>query len=66
MASTYPITGIQEGFGPAGGTPLRQEIDSWSSNPDNLDLVNLFVLALTYFESIPVEKKLSFSKSQVE
>ncbi|KZS90419.1 Di-copper centre-containing protein [Sistotremastrum niveocremeum HHB9708] len=59
--NTYPITGIQEGLGPAAGqVPLRQEIDAWSQNPANATQVNLFILAMARFQNLKVEDKLSF------
>ncbi|KZT32118.1 hypothetical protein SISSUDRAFT_1067183 [Sistotremastrum suecicum HHB10207 ss-3] len=59
--NTYPITGIQEGLGPAAGqVPLRQEIDAWSQNPSNATQINLLILAMARFEDLKVEDKLSF------
>ncbi|KZS89025.1 Di-copper centre-containing protein [Sistotremastrum niveocremeum HHB9708] len=64
ISQTYPITGIKEGLGPAPGqTPLRQEISAWSENPENVQQVNLFLLALRHFQDndeIPFTAKLSY------
>ncbi|KZT39063.1 Di-copper centre-containing protein [Sistotremastrum suecicum HHB10207 ss-3] len=59
--STYAITGIQQNLGPAPGqTPVRQEINAWAANPENIVQVNLFYLALAKFQEIPYEEKLSY------
>ncbi|KZT38875.1 Di-copper centre-containing protein [Sistotremastrum suecicum HHB10207 ss-3] len=62
MTSTYyPITGIQVGLGPLEGqVPLRQEVDAWYTDPNNVNQVNLFFLALAKFQSLPVTDKLSY------
>jgi tyrosinase len=61
MAATYPITGILQGLGPAcNQVPVRQEIDAWYTNPDNLQQVNLFLLALAKFQGMPVTDMKSY------
>ncbi|KZS89024.1 Di-copper centre-containing protein [Sistotremastrum niveocremeum HHB9708] len=58
---TFPIKGIQEDLGPLPGqTPLRQEIDAWSSDPKNQVQVALFMLALEAFQKIPYHDRLSY------
>jgi tyrosinase len=60
-ASTYAITGILQGLDPASNqVPVRQEIDAWYTNPDNLHQVNLFLLALANFQGMPVTDKKSY------
>ncbi|KZT33401.1 Di-copper centre-containing protein [Sistotremastrum suecicum HHB10207 ss-3] len=59
--TNYVITGIQEGRGPLPDQkPLRQEINAWATNPENVDQVNLFLLALARFQAIPYDEKLSY------
>lgn len=59
--STYPITGIHQGLGPASNqVPLRQEVDAWSSNPANVTQVNLFLLALAKFQAMSVTDMKSY------
>jgi hypothetical protein len=53
---TFAITGILDNLGPAPHqVPLRQEVDAWFTDPDNKIQVNLFLLALAKFQSIPAE-----------
>ncbi|RVD85525.1 uncharacterized protein DFL_003846 [Arthrobotrys flagrans] len=61
MASaSYAITGIPTTRGPDGALPLRQEIDTWSANPANVDQVNLYLQALAAFQQLPATDKLSY------
>ncbi|MCJ1424292.1 hypothetical protein MMC29_002179 [Sticta canariensis] len=58
----YPITGIQEGFGPGGQVPARMEIDKWwNSNKEvHVNQVSLFIAALKAFQAMPITCKLSY------
>ena len=56
----YPITGVQAGLGPGSQVPVRQEVGAWSSNPDNLTQVNLFILALSSFQNQTASQTLSY------
>ncbi|KAL3471608.1 hypothetical protein BJX99DRAFT_266607 [Aspergillus californicus] len=56
----YPITGISAGKGPDGELPLRQEIDEWSSKPENRTQVVLFLKALKRFQEVPPDNRDSF------
>ncbi|CEL03900.1 hypothetical protein ASPCAL05038 [Aspergillus calidoustus] len=56
----YPITGIAAGKGPNGEVPQRQEIDAWSSKPENRTQVVLFVKALKRLQEVPPENRDSF------
>src|SRR5579862_2402307 len=56
----YPITGEQAGLGPGSQVPVRQEVGAWSSNPDNLTQVNLFILALRSFQNQTASQTLSY------
>jgi hypothetical protein len=56
----YPITGIAAGKGPNGEVPQRQEIDAWSSKPENRTQVVLFLKALTRLQEVPPENRDSF------
>jgi|ERR1700722_1264651 len=58
---TFAITGILENLGPAPHqVPLRQEVDAWFTDPDNKIQVNLFLLAMAKFQSMPAEAMLSY------
>ncbi|KAK6358171.1 hypothetical protein TWF730_007524 [Orbilia blumenaviensis] len=59
-ASSYAITGIPTTRAPDGALPLRQEIDTWSANPANVDQVNLYLQALATFQKMPATDKLSY------
>jgi hypothetical protein len=56
----YPITGIAAGKGPNGEVPQRQEIDAWSSKPENRTQVVLFLKALKRLQEVPPENRDSF------
>jgi hypothetical protein len=56
----YPITGIAGGKGPNGEVPQRQEIDAWSSKPENRTQVVLFLKALKRLQEVPPENRDSF------
>jgi tyrosinase len=56
----YPITGIRAGKGPNGELPLRQDIDVWSSKPENRVQVVLFLKALKRLQDVPPENRDSF------
>ncbi|KAL2825783.1 hypothetical protein BDW59DRAFT_145909 [Aspergillus cavernicola] len=56
----YPIKGISAGKGPNGEVPLRQEIDEWSSRPQNRTQVVLFLKALKRLQEVPPENRNSF------
>ncbi|KZS90427.1 Di-copper centre-containing protein [Sistotremastrum niveocremeum HHB9708] len=59
--STYAIIGIRQGWGPAPEqVPLRYEVDEWYGNPANKDQINLFFLAMSRFQSLPPDAKLSY------
>lgn len=62
-----PITGISVNsedpskLGPETPVPIRQNIDTWSSNPANEKQVKLFVMALLRFQQIdPAERESYF------
>jgi hypothetical protein len=56
----YPITGIRAGKGPNGELPQRQDIDVWSSKPENRVQVVLFLKALKRLQDVPPENRDSF------
>ncbi|KAL6236483.1 hypothetical protein BDW75DRAFT_250041 [Aspergillus navahoensis] len=56
----YPITGIAAGKGPNGELPQRQDIDAWSSKPENRIQVVLFLKALKRLQEVPPEDRDSF------
>lgn len=56
----YPITGIAAGKGPNGEVPLRQDIEVWSSKPENRTQVVLFLKALKRLQDVPPENRDSF------
>jgi hypothetical protein len=47
-------------MGPETPVPIRQEIDSWSSNPANEKQVKLFVKALHRFQQIDPKERESY------
>ncbi|XHG02772.1 hypothetical protein AWENTII_006104 [Aspergillus wentii] len=63
-SSYYLITGIpvknEPKVGPYKKVGVRQNIDQWSSNPDNEIQVHLFVMALYRFQRIDPWDKLSY------
>jgi tyrosinase len=56
--TTYAIKGIP--FTPGAEIPIRQEIDTWFSNPENAIQVSLFIQALTKFQKMKFSDKLSY------
>lgn len=60
--SCYPITGIQEGFGPDGQVPARMEIDEWWNSDEEVHVnqVSLFIAALKAFQAMNHTEKLSY------
>lgn len=62
----YPITGIpirgtkEAQQGPNRKVPCRQNIDEWSSDPENAKQVKLFVMALDRFQKIDPTKRESY------
>jgi tyrosinase len=62
MASTYAIKGIPlpKHPDPHHPIPVRQEITSWYSNPDNAIQVSLYIQALSRFQQLPIDKKVSY------
>jgi tyrosinase len=60
-APSYPITGIQKGFGPASGqVPLRVEVDDFFKQDQYSIQLNLFFLAMVKFQAIPYGETLSY------
>ena len=62
MAATYPIVGIKAGAGPNGQVPVRRDIDEWwqSNNVVDVNEKSLLIQAMTIFQSIDVNDKLSY------
>ena len=64
--SYYPITGIpvratrEAQQGPNRKVPVRQNIDEWSSDPENEKQVKLFVMALDRFQKVDPSKRESY------
>jgi tyrosinase len=63
--SPYVITGIQAGWDPKDPSrrrPLRREIDEWYTSivREDQDQVYLFVHALSFFQKVSSDKKLSY------
>ena len=62
----YPITGIpvratkEAQQGPNRKVPVRQNIDEWSSDPENAKQVKLFVMALDRFQKVDPAKRESY------
>ncbi|KAL4924110.1 tyrosinase [Aspergillus undulatus] len=56
----YAIKGISAGKGPNGEVPQRQEIDAWSSKPENRTQVVLFLKALRRLQDVPPGDRDSF------
>jgi len=57
----YPVTGIQDGLGPAPGqVPIRREVDEWYKDSNTIWERCLFFRAMTIFQQMPVEKQLSY------
>ncbi|RJE24069.1 hypothetical protein PHISCL_03605 [Aspergillus sclerotialis] len=62
----YPITGIpvkatkEAQQGPNRKVPVRQNIDEWSSNPENEKQVKLFVMAMDRFQKVDPTKRESY------
>ena len=64
-SSTYVITGIKAGWDPNDPDlrrPVRREIDEWygSISREDRDQVYLFVRALSYWQKVDPQKKLSY------
>lgn len=63
--SPYVITGIQTGWSPGdpnGPRPLRRNVDEWYASTAQVDQdqVYLFIQALSFWEKVDNNKKLSF------
>ncbi|KAK2785870.1 hypothetical protein FQN52_009208 [Onygenales sp. PD_12] len=56
----HQVTGHLAGFEPAKKAPVRQEIDEWSSNKDNKDQVDLFVMAWRNLMNLSPRERNSF------
>lgn len=56
-----PVVGTKEAQqGPNRKVPVRQNIDSWSSDPENAKQVKLFVMALDRFQKVDPAKRESY------
>ena len=62
MASTYPILGIKAGDGPGGEVPIRRDVDEWWLSTEVVDVNqhSLLIQAMTIFQQMDVEEKLSY------
>lgn len=62
MSSTFPIVGIKAGQGTDGKVPIRRDVDEWWLSNDAVDInqKSLFLQAMSFFQQIDVEEKLSY------